>query len=262
MMLISLLKPIAMRTKMVQSDDFQELSSIAQYVRPVIAPTFAFAFNIGYFIAIDINWFTLFDLTEHMVFAIKALPIAIGASICFEIALSFHKIEKRFKWLGKTKRLAYYLWCIILFGCAAASFLDGRFGMMLSLVALVCGTIIHHEVPSRPESLINALYWATTLIFPTIFAGLISGTSWFLSSQRYSLMTVDKNVLVGNIIFSGLKHVILFQPNQGEKQVQECLADLARTSTLLDTPRRIRFVEWTNIADVTLCPYRGRWWFV
>jgi hypothetical protein len=91
---ISPLKPIAMRTKMVQSDELPELSSIAQYVRPVIAPTFAFAFNIGCFIAIDINWFTLFNLTEHMVFAIKALPIAIGASICFEIALSFHRIER------------------------------------------------------------------------------------------------------------------------------------------------------------------------
>jgi hypothetical protein len=64
--------------------------------------------------------------------------------------------------------------------------------------------------------------------------------------------------LVGNIMMSGQRNVILFQPNQGDKQVIDCLADLGKTFKPLDTSRRIRFVEWKDVTDVNLCPYRGR----
>ena len=66
---------------------------------PFIATSFAFAFNVGYFWSIDIGWFSLFSLSEHVVFALRALPVAIGASIVFMIGLNFAQLESRFKWL-------------------------------------------------------------------------------------------------------------------------------------------------------------------
>ena len=49
-------------------------------VGPVILSTFAFAYVVGYFYAFDIDWFPFFTLPEHLVFALRALPIAIGAT--------------------------------------------------------------------------------------------------------------------------------------------------------------------------------------
>jgi hypothetical protein len=47
---------------------------------PVIATSFAFAFNVGYFTA-DIGWFSIFSLQEHVVFALRAIPVAVVALV-------------------------------------------------------------------------------------------------------------------------------------------------------------------------------------
>ncbi|MBI5313368.1 MAG: hypothetical protein HZB28_09680 [Methylocystis sp.] len=41
-----------------------------------VAVSVAVTFNLGYFYGIDINLFTLFSLSEHILFAVEALPIA------------------------------------------------------------------------------------------------------------------------------------------------------------------------------------------
>ena len=54
---------------------------------PVVASGFAVAYNVGYFLAYDISWLPFFSLPEHVVFALRALPIAIGASVAFLIGI-------------------------------------------------------------------------------------------------------------------------------------------------------------------------------
>jgi hypothetical protein len=44
-----------------------------------VATGFAFSYVVGYFLAFDISSFSFFSLSEHVVFALWALPIAIGA---------------------------------------------------------------------------------------------------------------------------------------------------------------------------------------
>jgi hypothetical protein len=56
-------------------------------IGPLAATTFALAFDIGYFSAIDIGWFTLFNVSEHIVFAIRAIPIAVAVSTLLGILL-------------------------------------------------------------------------------------------------------------------------------------------------------------------------------
>ena len=69
-------------------DALQGLPALA----PFITASFAFAFNAGYFSAIDIGWFTFFSLTEHAGFALRALPVAISATIILMIAMGFSEI--------------------------------------------------------------------------------------------------------------------------------------------------------------------------
>jgi hypothetical protein len=95
---------------------------------------------VGYFFAFDIAWFPLFSFSEHLVLAIRALPIAIGASVGFLIAPRFSKDEPRWEgWLHG--RGFHTLWMYILAGIAAVAFLVyNHLGLAASLFAVAGGT--------------------------------------------------------------------------------------------------------------------------
>jgi hypothetical protein len=63
---------------------FSNLKEIAVLV-PVFGSTIAVTYDVGFFWGLDINYFTLFSLTEHLVFAIEALPFALGLSFALSI---------------------------------------------------------------------------------------------------------------------------------------------------------------------------------
>jgi|SRR6185437_16605126 len=48
---------------------------------PFLIVALAITFDVGYFWAIDINFFTLFSLSEHLVFAAEEIPLVIAVSI-------------------------------------------------------------------------------------------------------------------------------------------------------------------------------------
>jgi hypothetical protein len=50
-------------------------------VLPVIGSTIAITYDVGYFFALDINFFTVFTISEHVAFALEILPLAILATI-------------------------------------------------------------------------------------------------------------------------------------------------------------------------------------
>lgn len=64
-------------------------------IAPVIATTFAFAYTVGFFSNIDINWYSLFTLSEQMEFALRAFPIAAASSIIFVIGYNFFFASQR-----------------------------------------------------------------------------------------------------------------------------------------------------------------------
>jgi hypothetical protein len=52
-------------------------------VIPVLGSAMAVSYDVGFFLGIDINYFTFFSLAEHIVFALQALPFALlGAFYC------------------------------------------------------------------------------------------------------------------------------------------------------------------------------------
>jgi hypothetical protein len=47
---------------------------------PIFGTAIAVAYDVGFFWGLDINYFTLFSVSEHIVFALEAMPIALGIS--------------------------------------------------------------------------------------------------------------------------------------------------------------------------------------
>jgi hypothetical protein len=55
---------------------------------PILIVALATTFDAGYFWGIDINFFTLFSLSEHLVFAAEAIPFAIITLIMSGIVIA------------------------------------------------------------------------------------------------------------------------------------------------------------------------------
>jgi hypothetical protein len=65
-------------------------------IAPILGSALCATFDVGYFWGVDINFFNAFSLTEHIVFSIQAIPIAL-ASCCseFSVSASFHGLARR-----------------------------------------------------------------------------------------------------------------------------------------------------------------------
>lgn len=55
---------------------------------PLIGTAIAMSYDVGYFWGIDINLFTLFSVTEHIVFALQAAPFALGVAFVLVVLVS------------------------------------------------------------------------------------------------------------------------------------------------------------------------------
>jgi len=65
------------------------------FVVPVAGTTTAIIYDVGYFWGLDIKAFTLFALSEHIVFALEAIPIALGVAAYGFLLLASGKIEEK-----------------------------------------------------------------------------------------------------------------------------------------------------------------------
>lgn len=140
------------RTSQRDEEWFQKLVAIV----PLVAPAFAFAFVVGYFFAFDISWFPLFSLSEHIVFAIRALPIAVGASVAFLITLTLPRFQNRLIYRAVT-----ILWVLFLVMAAIVVLYGAHLGLALSFILVAVGACLHHRAhgDGDPMSFKNILHW-------------------------------------------------------------------------------------------------------
>jgi hypothetical protein len=55
-------------------------------ILPLAGSAIAITYDVGYFSALDINYFTMFSVSEHIVFAFEALPLALLATLSLVVA--------------------------------------------------------------------------------------------------------------------------------------------------------------------------------
>lgn len=132
---------------------------------PIVASGFAVAFNVGYFLAYDISWLPFFSLSEHVVFALRALPIAIGASVAFLIGIIDPPQDLRF-WFEK-------LWISALVVAAVLAFVNAHIGLSLVFLLVTIGAIRHRKTPSQNPS-VNILYWGISMMLVSLMVGYLS----------------------------------------------------------------------------------------
>jgi hypothetical protein len=69
------------------------------FVLPIFGTVLAISFDVGYFSGLDINYFTMFTLAEHVVFALEIVPfivfLIVLLPISFGIGASALQLQKR-----------------------------------------------------------------------------------------------------------------------------------------------------------------------
>jgi hypothetical protein len=214
-------------------------------VMPVVAGSFALAYDVGHFSSFDINWFSFFSLSEHVQFALRALPIAIGASVIFLIGLNFFEIQSNWKWLASTiawvESKSTWLkgaWLCFLIVAAIFVLYEYRyFSLSISIVAVILGTLIYHSV-SYPHGFARIVYWAVVLIVLSFTVGFATRMLWFLSPPTYYsvIERADGSRLRGHVMHPGEIGVLFYE------------YDATRSET-----NGIIFLRWDQIKDVRLC---------
>jgi hypothetical protein len=184
---------------------------------PFVASSFAFAFVVGYFYAFDIAWFAFFSFTEHLVFALRALPIAIGGSVGFLVALRFSQVELRWKWLQNKGHWLAYGWICALAIAALLAIKGNHLGLCASFVIVAIGAYIYQNLPSPSPPFATVAFWATNLMVLSFIVGLASGSAWRFENlnpfHRTNPIVVESEGLapiVGRVIFVGDVGVLIY----------------------------------------------------
>jgi len=129
---------------------------------PIVASGFAVAYNVGYFLAYDISWLPFFSLSEHVVFALRALPVAIGACAAFLISI-----------MDPPKVLSVWvrwIWGFVLVIASILSFANAHLGLSIVFLMFAYGASRHHRYPSKSLG-VTVLYLGTSVMLLSLLVG-------------------------------------------------------------------------------------------
>jgi hypothetical protein len=188
---------------------------------PMVASAFAFAFVVGYFSAFDITWIPFFSLSEHLVLALRALPVAIVASVAFYFVLSYPDLLSGRRWLPFG---IMFVWTVCLLLAAYMAFRYRHLGLFSTFVFIAAAAFLYYLIPLCAKSTTNALFWASNLWVLTLMIGFGSGSAWqvekLLNVPRsgQDIELTDKSHVVGHLIAAGNTAVLLY--DFGEKRVK------------------------------------------
>ena len=221
--------------------------SIERYITyiPLLAPLLAVTY-VGVFYAIEINFFTLFSLSEHVLFALQALPVAIFilllAAIFLPLIASEPKktqpappplwVRKR-PWLAKL--IAFTIIGLFLIGIVV--FIGYQLKTMIDRL-LIAYMFVFVFIPIAVTTFIRTRFHQIQIVVTAtlvcLFMSLLFGIAWGVGlrqaggSSIVELKTSEPPVVVV-VVRSGERGVLLydrasdrlrFEPWDGIKSVQ------------------------------------------
>jgi hypothetical protein len=134
-------------------------------VIPLLMSGFAFAYGVGYFLAFDLAWFPFFSLSEHIVFAIRALPIALAAVVALFVAAEHPHFLRR----------AMPIWIIILILAAAIALVNRYLGLTATFAAIAGATFIHSRKSAINTTSAPLPYLVAHMLIVSLLIGYLSG---------------------------------------------------------------------------------------
>ena len=199
---------------------------------PLFSSIFAFSFVIGYFYSINITWFPFFSLTEHLVFALQGLPVALGGSIILLILVSIShnsdnwgiSPERKRMWL---RRIGLTWMTALFFAIVWFSYhksVAGPFCFFALIAGVYCFTFIH----SPEDNFVHVMYWGINVATLCLLVGFVTGEfhkhdpilltlSMKNESGGRDKTNINRSLFhTGQVLFYGNAGILFFDEKDGD----------------------------------------------
>jgi hypothetical protein len=210
---------------------------------PIVGGTLAISYDVGFFYEIDIAYFTLFSLAEHIVFALQAIPIAFGAALTFlagyvafqkgrqsartaiaEIGQATTDEERSARaksYLRKRDRekkiftvIQIALIAVGVVGIVLKSYLFGPMAITLGIwgLSVVCFPP-HEHFPNL--SIYFVAVSSVMLLIVSFFAGVSNAQDLLAQTQPDKAITLTQSIqeIRGRVIRAGERGLLFFDPD-------------------------------------------------
>ena len=203
---------------------------------PALGTTIAVTYDVGYFWGLDIKFFTLFSLTEHIVFALEALPIALAAAfvLCAFSVLTkladksgemqaqrvIEKIKKNEttyqQWLRQSRRRDWVLIAaeIGLFAYGIYAIATGSFAVgtaIMCVAVYVVSDLLLKDMFSRAG--VRQSFVSVSALLVTFSIGIQVQKHEVRTGSARHTFTLDDRDWSGLLIRSGDRGLLMFQPD-------------------------------------------------
>lgn len=193
---------------------------------PLLASGFAFMYVVGYFLAFDLAWFTFFSLSEHVVFALRALPFAIAALAGLLLAINHSaRLKQLMRW---------WPWIVLL--ASVMLLLSGHPGFALGFVVIaiaafgIPGKLTSSESVTASSTI---LYLLPQLMVMSLMMGWLSASFWKVDAYfwtpnfvRFRLAERPMHIhvilgtrvvpCIGHVIFVGTSELLFYEYSVGQ----------------------------------------------
>lgn len=216
---------------------------------PLVGGAIAVSFDVGYFNGASIDYFTMFSLTEHICFALEALPFGLVVGIlCMycdaivDYSLSFSKeaegdLETRSaaELRREIKRLTRSIWRrrIVSFIAAvlfAAYLWHLGWFRVLALCVIIYGFMMIRRLKSQRWYMATELMLFVVVSVGAFLFGEFSASNYIRRTPAYDKITLKEgDPITGSVIRAGERGVFYAVPEQGT----------------------VAFLQWDNIRSLS-----------
>jgi hypothetical protein len=191
----------------------QALITLKEYAifAPAIGGGLAIVFDVGYFYGLNSGFFASFSLSEHLVFSLGAIPIAVFFMALGALGwMMFTSVNQRAGYL-KGLFIGLMLFCAILSGIEFW-YQEGFIAMSLATIIAAFVPLYFLESRHRPQF---ALVFSTPILGLCIsfMSGILLAQSQLnYASQRSKIELEGGQSIEGRFIRSGERGALIYQP--------------------------------------------------
>jgi hypothetical protein len=181
---------------------------------PFLGSAIALTFDVGYFFGIDVNFFSIFSVGEHINFALEALPIAIVLSALIALLMSSKNTRERLEAkVIRSRRSIYIVSAIALAILAWGLYHAYVTGVWLPLwtgaaIAIVAFTF------ERSKSIYRAAVFSSTVVLTLSFVfGYRIAREYLETPSAFVTVKTLEGTVQAKLIRSGERGVLFFDPS-------------------------------------------------
>jgi hypothetical protein len=171
---------------------------------PILGGVLAVVYDVGYFWALDIHYFFFFSLSEHVVFAMQAIPLAlcIFGALWILVTLDSY-IASRFRFPMAVIGILF----------AAIALLSVLFGFSWPVIFCVAASWVLTAQFIERTFRFNLVYYVFFPIVLVFLIGLVNGKSQLeIGHDRFRIQIRNDGLFVGNLVRSGDRGILFSVP--------------------------------------------------